>query len=63
VGATRGLLIVNADDFGLRPDVTDAIIDVYRAARITSATAMVYMQDGARAAAPGTVARGAAAGS
>jgi predicted glycoside hydrolase/deacetylase ChbG (UPF0249 family) len=51
VGATHGLLIVNADDFGLRPDITDAIIEVYRAARITSATAMVYMWDGARAAA------------
>jgi predicted glycoside hydrolase/deacetylase ChbG (UPF0249 family) len=51
VGATDGLLIVNADDFGLRPDGTDAIIEVYRAGRITSATAMVYMQDGARAAA------------
>jgi predicted glycoside hydrolase/deacetylase ChbG (UPF0249 family) len=51
VGANHGLLIVNADDFGLRPDITDAIIEVYRAARITSATAMVYMRDGPRAAA------------
>ncbi len=44
------MLIVNADDFGLRPAATDAILDVYRAGRITSATAMVHMEDSARAA-------------
>jgi predicted glycoside hydrolase/deacetylase ChbG (UPF0249 family) len=44
-------LIVNADDFGLRPDVTDAILEMFGTRRITSATAMVFMQDTTRAAA------------
>lgn len=46
-----GLLIVNADDWGLRPDVTDAALEGYRAGRLTSATALVHMEDAPRAAA------------
>lgn len=34
-------LIVNADDFGLVPDVSDAIVDTYLAGSVTSTTLMV----------------------
>jgi predicted glycoside hydrolase/deacetylase ChbG (UPF0249 family) len=44
------MLIVNADDWGYDQATTDAIADVYRAGRVTSATAMVNMQDSRRAA-------------
>lgn len=44
------MLIVNADDWGRSRDETDAAVACYRAARITSATAMVYMQDSERGA-------------
>ncbi len=50
MGTRRGLLIVNADDLGLRPDVTDATLKVFAAGAISSATAMTMMQDTARAA-------------
>ena len=43
------MLIVNADDWGLRPEVTDAILDCWRAGAITSASAMVHMEDSGRA--------------
>lgn len=43
------MLIVNADDWGLRPEVTDAILECWRAGAITSASAMVHMEDSARA--------------
>lgn len=43
------MLIVNADDLGLRPAVTDAILECWRAAALTSASAMVHMEDSARA--------------
>lgn len=46
-----GLLIVNADDWGLDAATTDAIAACFAAGRITSATAMVHMADSARAAA------------
>src|SRR6185312_1476173 len=50
VPAGQGLLIVNADDLGLDRPTTDAIIEVFRAGRITSATAMMHMPDTQRAA-------------
>lgn len=43
------MLIVNADDLGLRPEVTDAILECWRAGAITSASAMVHMEDSGRA--------------
>jgi predicted glycoside hydrolase/deacetylase ChbG (UPF0249 family) len=46
----HGLLIVNADDLGLDAATTDAIVTVFRAGRITSATAMVHMPDSRRTA-------------
>lgn len=46
-----GLLIVNADDLGLSPADTDAILECFGAGAITSATAMVWMKDSERAAA------------
>jgi predicted glycoside hydrolase/deacetylase ChbG (UPF0249 family) len=43
------VLIVNADDWGLRPAVTDAILECWRAEGVTSASAMVHMADSTRA--------------
>jgi predicted glycoside hydrolase/deacetylase ChbG (UPF0249 family) len=43
------LLIVNADDWGLRPEVTDAIAECWSAGAITAASAMVGMADSERA--------------
>jgi predicted glycoside hydrolase/deacetylase ChbG (UPF0249 family) len=43
------VLIVNADDWGLRPEVTDAILECWRAGAVTSASAMVHMADSDRA--------------
>jgi chitin disaccharide deacetylase len=43
------VLIVNADDWGLRPEVTDAILECRRAGAIASASAMVHMEDSGRA--------------
>lgn len=43
------MLIVNADDWGLRPAVTDAILECWRAEAVTSASAMVHMEDSGRA--------------
>jgi predicted glycoside hydrolase/deacetylase ChbG (UPF0249 family) len=47
---TSGLLIVNADDWGLDAATTEAIAACFLAGRITSATAMVFMADSERAA-------------
>ena len=44
------VLIVNADDFGCAVSATDAILTCHREGAITSATAMVYMEDSDRAA-------------
>ena len=41
---------MNADDLGLTRTTTDAIVESYRLSRISSATAMVYMEDSRRAA-------------
>jgi predicted glycoside hydrolase/deacetylase ChbG (UPF0249 family) len=46
-----GLLIVNADDWGGEEPTTEAIRAAFRAGRVTSTTAMVYMEDSERAAA------------
>jgi predicted glycoside hydrolase/deacetylase ChbG (UPF0249 family) len=43
------VLIVNADDWGLRPEVTDAILECWRAGAVTRASAMVHMEDSTRA--------------
>ena len=45
-----GLVIINADVLGLDVATTDAILDCFRADRITSASAMVWMSDSQRAA-------------
>lgn len=44
------MIIVNADDFGRSPAETDAVIACHNAGRITSTTAMTFMQDSERAA-------------
>lgn len=43
-------LIVNADDFGWNPQATDLTLEAFAAGRITSTTALVYMEDSDRAA-------------
>ncbi len=43
------MLIVNADDWGLRSEVTDAIAECWDAGAVTSASAMVHMADSSRA--------------
>jgi chitin disaccharide deacetylase len=44
------MLIINADDWGRSVAETDAALGCYKEGRITSASAMVFMQDSARAA-------------
>jgi predicted glycoside hydrolase/deacetylase ChbG (UPF0249 family) len=46
----RGMLIVNADDWGGWRSATDAALECFEAERITSVTAMVFMEDSERAA-------------
>jgi hypothetical protein len=45
-----GLLIVNADDFGITTAVTNAVLSCFEGGAISSATAMVWMADSDRAA-------------
>jgi len=45
-----GLLIVNADDLGLDVSTTDSILRCFRAGRVSSASALVWMSDSRRAA-------------
>jgi chitin disaccharide deacetylase len=45
-----GLLIVNADDWGLSQAATDAALACFRSGAVTSATGMVWMRDSERAA-------------
>lgn len=45
-----GFVIINADDWGETQATTDAILECYVAGRLTSTTAMVYMEDSCRAA-------------
>ncbi len=44
------MLIINADDWGRSAAETDAALRCYKAARITSASAMMFMEDSERAA-------------
>jgi len=44
------MVIINADDWGRSPPETDAALACYERGRITSVTAMVFMEDSARAA-------------
>jgi chitin disaccharide deacetylase len=44
------MLIINADDFGRSAAETDAAIECHRERRITSVSAMVFMEDSERAA-------------
>jgi predicted glycoside hydrolase/deacetylase ChbG (UPF0249 family) len=50
MGAERGLLIVNADDWGYDEPTTQAIADCHRAGGLTSTTAMMFMTGTAEAA-------------
>ena len=45
-----GLLIINADDWGRDPETTDRIFDCVVRGTVTSASAMVFMDDSERAA-------------
>jgi predicted glycoside hydrolase/deacetylase ChbG (UPF0249 family)/GT2 family glycosyltransferase len=47
----RGMLIINADDWGGWKRATDSALACYQAGRITSVSAMVFMEDSGRAAA------------
>lgn len=44
------MLIITADDFGKTRHATDSILEVFLSKRITSASAMVFMEDSERAA-------------
>src|SRR5205807_5234886 len=44
------MLIINADDFGRSPAETEAALQCYKAGRIRSVSAMVFMSDSERAA-------------
>lgn len=46
----RGALIVNADDWGCTRRITDAIFDCIQLQAVSSASAMVFMEDSERAA-------------
>ncbi len=48
--SSKPILIINADDFGWNREATDHTLEAFAARRITSATAMVHMEDSARAA-------------
>lgn len=47
----RGLLIVNADDWGRDVETTDRILECVQAGSVSSVSAMVFMEDSERAAA------------
>lgn len=44
------MLLVNADDFGWKKEITDRVLECHRQRRIHSASAMVFMEDSDRAA-------------
>jgi predicted glycoside hydrolase/deacetylase ChbG (UPF0249 family) len=44
------MLVINADDWGRSRAETDAAFECYKAARVTSVSAMVFMEDSERAA-------------
>jgi chitin disaccharide deacetylase len=49
-GTRRPMLIVNADDWGRSVEETDAALSCFRAGRVSSVSAMVFMKDSGRAA-------------
>jgi len=49
-GLTRGMLVVNADDFGRDHLTTEKILDCCTAGTVSSVSAMVFMEDSERAA-------------
>jgi hypothetical protein len=51
VDGPRGMLIVNADDWGRDRETTGAILDGVRCGAVSAVSAMVFMDDSARAAA------------
>src|SRR5207248_2518537 len=50
VGPVHRMLIINADDWGRSVAETDAALGCYKRGRITSVSAMVFMEDSERAA-------------
>jgi chitin disaccharide deacetylase len=46
----KGMIIINADDWGRTKGETDAALSCYREGRITSTSAMVFMEDSCRGA-------------
>jgi chitin disaccharide deacetylase len=48
-GYGQAMMIINADDFGRSLEVTDLTMQCFRIGRISSATAMVFMDDSERA--------------
>jgi chitin disaccharide deacetylase len=46
----RGLLVINADDWGRDPETTERILECVRRGVVSSVSAMVFMQDSERAA-------------
>lgn len=50
-GPSTGVLIVNADDWGRNVETTDRILECVRRGTVSSASAMVFMEDSERAAA------------
>ena len=46
----RGVLIINADDWGRERETTDRILDCIRCGAVSSASGMVFMEDSERAA-------------
>lgn len=49
--ASRGLLILNADDWGRDRDITDRTLDCIQRGAVSSVSAMLFMEDSERAAA------------
>jgi predicted glycoside hydrolase/deacetylase ChbG (UPF0249 family) len=50
VGHTTSMLIITADDYGKTTRATDSILEAFTRKRITSAAAMVFMEDSERSA-------------
>ena len=50
-GMNRGLLIINADDWGIDRQTTDLTLDCVTRGTVSSVSAMVFMEDSERAAA------------
>lgn len=50
IPTTKSMLIITADDYGKTRHATDSILECFSSKRITSASAMVFMEDSERAA-------------